>query len=96
MNNLQNTTSEKSHGNAKNTNNINYSEKLIERVEIEETPFTAIKNNEEWFLTMGKYRLTQGMQTLEEVKDNATNTDWFRIMQIIGIMIEEYNEKNNK
>lgn len=81
---------EKLHGNAKKTNNSN---SLIERVEIDGTPFTAIRNEEEWFLTMGKYRLTQAMKTLEEVKNDATNTDWFRIMQIIGIMIEEYNEK---
>lgn len=92
----KNTMKDESLGNAKETNKQNSNYELIERIEIEDTPFTAIRNDKEWFLTMGKYRLTEPLQSLKEVKENAEKSDWFRVMQIIGIMIEEYETKKNK
>lgn len=65
-------------------------EQLIERVEIPESPFVAVRHDKKWFLTMGKYRLTEELESLEECEKQAFDTSWFRIMQIIGIMMEEY------
>lgn len=40
-------------------------------------------------LTIGKYRLTEPMETLEAIKADAERADWWRVMQIINLMIEE-------
>jgi len=65
------------------------SNELLEKVPIEDTPFTAIRFENKWFLTMGKYRLTEPVDTLEAVQIDAQRADWYRVMQIINLMIEE-------
>lgn len=78
------------HGNAKKTDNSNSkSNQLIEHQPIKGTPFTAIKYENEWYLTMGKYRLTTGRKTLREVLKESKDASWERIMQIIQILIDE-------
>ena len=82
---------DKSNGIASQTTSAKYSnEQLVEMEGIPDTPFTAVKVDNKWFLTMGKYRLTEPLQSLEECEKGAFDTSWFRIMQIIGIMMEEY------
>lgn len=69
------------------------SKHLVEQVEIEGTPFKAIRYNEQWFLALGKYRLTnEPLKTLEDVKEEAKDASWHRIMQVVGIMIENWHE----
>lgn len=69
---------------------------MLEQVAIEETPFTAVRLDEKWFLTMGKYRLTETLQSLEECKEAAKDASWIRIMQIINIMIKENENEREK
>lgn len=66
---------------------------LLQQEQIEGTPFTAVRLDDKWFLTMGKYRLSEPTKTFEEVLEEAKDASWFRIMQLIQIMIEEH-EKN--
>lgn len=80
--------------NAENTSKQNSNSELVEKIEIEDTPFTAIRIEDVWFLTMGKYRLSEPMQTKKEVLEDAQRADWWRIMAIINIMIKE-NEKSS-
>lgn len=68
------------------------SEQLVERIPLENTPFTAIRTEKIWFLTMGKYRLTNQLGSLEECKAEAEDMTWNRLVQVIQIMIEA-NEK---
>lgn len=78
------------HGNVKETDNSNSkSNELIEMVKLEGTPFTAIRNDDKWYLTLGKYRLTEELKSLEEAKAESLDASWERIMQIIQIMIDE-------
>lgn len=72
-------------------NNESNSNELIERVPIEDTPFTAIRYDNKWFLTMGKYRLTEPTDSLEQIQEDAQRADWARVMQIMQIMIDENN-----
>lgn len=69
------------------------SKQLVEQTKIEGTPFTAIRIDEKYFLTLGKYRLTNQLTSLEECKLEAQDASWDRIMQVIQIMIEENNKK---
>jgi len=82
-----------SHGNANETHKLNSSDQLVEMVPIHDTPFTAVKAGEHWFLTLGKYRLTNQLASLEDCQKEATDASWNRIMQIILIMIEENKTK---
>lgn len=74
---------------------------LFEQIPIENSPFTAVKMEDKWFLTMGKYRLTEPLKSLEECRIEAKDASWLRIMQIMKIMIEEdhaeraYNNMHN-
>lgn len=76
--------------------NNNEVEELVEHRKIEDTPFTAVRVNEDWFLTMGKYRLTEKLKTVEECQEEAKDASWMRIMQIVQIMIEEDKLKPSK
>lgn len=67
---------------------------LYQTVPIENTPFTAVKMDDQWFLTMGKYRISEKMDTLEEVQEDAKDASWYRIMTIINIMIQEDKKQN--
>jgi len=62
---------------------------MLETIPIEDTPFTAIRLDDKWFLTLGKYRLSDTLRSLEEVREDARDASWIRIMQICKIMIAE-------
>lgn len=74
----------------KTTNSESNTKQLVEQIAINDTPFTAIKVGENWFLALGKYRLTNQLNTLEECKAEAQDASWIRIMQIMKIMIQEH------
>lgn len=75
--------------------NNDYSRQLVVKEDIPDTPFKAVKFGEQWYLTLGKYRLTEGM-TRDEVIQAAYDTSWERIMQIIQILIDENKERNGQ
>lgn len=77
-------------GIAKKTANMESNTELIEQCEIKGTPFTALRHDKHWYLTMGKYRLTEEMNSKEEVIENAQDASWFRIIQIVGVVVEEF------
>lgn len=90
---MKNNTEQKQfNGNANQQIKQDSPSELITRIEIKDTPFTVLKNNEEYFVLLGKYRLSEGYRTPEEAEINAKHWTWDRIMQVIGVMIEEYKK----
>lgn len=78
----------------KNTDdNHKISGELLEQVSIHDTPFTAVKFGKNWFLCLGKYRLTNQLGSLDECKAEAKDASWIRIMQIIKIVIQDHEEQ---
>lgn len=65
-------------------------EELYKQVPIKDTPFHAVKMEDNWFLTMGKYRLSEKLPSLDACMKDAADASWIRIMQIMNIMIEEH------
>jgi len=65
-------------------------EQLVEYEQVPNTPFTIVKQNDKWFVTMGKYRLSEQLETKQEALEESQNESWFRMMQIMRIMIEQY------
>jgi len=67
-----------------------------EIVKIEDTPFTAVRQGTKWYLCIGRYRLADNLKNLKEVKEEAKDASWWRIMAIMRIIAEEvYNERQN-
>lgn len=72
------------------------SNELVERIPITDTPFTAIRLDNKWFLTMGKYRISEPVDSFEQIQMEAENTTWDRIMQVILIVINEQKEADSR
>ena len=79
--------------NVEETTNSNSESKLFEQIQVGGTPFTIVKMEDYWFLTMGKYRLTEKLASKEEAMEAAKDESWFRIMQVIQAMIDENKNK---
>lgn len=80
-------------GMLKETNNNDYSiknEELVERIEVENTPFTVAGVKQGWFVLIGNTRLTDGLESKEEALEDAKRVDWERMMQVMSVMIEQY------
>lgn len=91
------TASENSQTNAKAQDKQNSSEQLMQYHQVKDTPFTIIKHEKGNTVMIGKYRLSEDYETAEEAMKDAKRMDWDRIMQVIGVMLEEYkNEKSKK
>lgn len=77
------TESDTSHGNANLTGKNPLNSELVKQNPIEGTPFTANKVGDKWFVGLGKYRLTEPMETEQECIEDAKRTDWQRVMQVM-------------
>lgn len=80
--------------NARNEDNT----ELISRIEIEDSPFTVIVESLEGqeqkiFGTIGRYRITEPMDSVEEVKELLSTITWNRIVQVMLILIETQVKK---
>lgn len=80
--------------NANEQDKQNYSEQLMQYHQVKDTPFTIIKHEKGYTVMLGKYRLSEDYESIGEAMKDAKRMDWDRIMQVMGVMIEEYkNEK---
>ncbi len=75
---------------------------LIEYKQVKDTPFTVAKierENEElhdYYIMMGKYRISEKFENEEEVMEEAGKIDWWKIMGVIhAIASEIVNNKDN-
>lgn len=76
------------------THNSNLNSKLIDIIKLEGSePFTAVRKGDNWYLMMGKYRLSEPRQTFEEVEEDAKSTSWLRLMQVMRIVIQDEKEE---
>ncbi len=68
-------------------------ENLIEREPVQNTPFWIIGNKEEgYFLTMGKWRLTDKLTTMDEVEAYLDEHSYEIVMKMI-ICLQSANEE---
>lgn len=84
---------EKSNGSANETDNKNYSEdekQLRQTIPVIKTPFTVIKNDDKYFVTMGMYKMSQIFASLEDAIEDAEQITWDRIVNVIQVMIESH------
>lgn len=68
-------------------NSDSKSSELIERFELENSPFTIITTEEGSFGAMGKYRITEpGLK--EDIEKELNEITWNRIVQVMLILLE--------
>ena len=62
---------------------------LIERIDIEDSPFTIVGNKEMGYMgTMGKWKITEIYKTKEEAKETTEKPSWNRMVQVM-LLIKE-------
>ncbi len=69
---------------------------LVERVQIEGTPFTVISTEGKNFGVMGGFRITEEMKSVGEVEDELKCITWNRIVQVIMILNEMKDEASKE
>lgn len=63
-------------------------EQITERVEIENTPFVAVKFEEQnWTITMGRFILLNGFESKEAAVKAAKNDNWELILSVMNAVI---------
>lgn len=75
-----------------NTTDKQTSSQLVEHEKVEGTPFTVVRHEEKCYVMLGNYRLTEEFKTMIEAIEDGKRFDWERIMQVIGVMIEEFKK----
>lgn len=77
--------------NVEETDNNGSSEEIVKREMFDGTPFTGISLNggESWFLTMGKYRVTDDGNTLDELWELVIDRNWELMMNCISAVVTE-------
>ena len=66
---------------------------LVDRTEIEDTPFVVIGVKDEYFVSMGAYRITEPVATKAEAVEEAKVISWNRIVQVI-MLIHDATQKH--
>lgn len=68
----------------------------LTRHDVEDSPFVVIGNDENgWVGTMGKYRISEEFKTMEECKKDLEQITWNRIVQVL-VLINQINEVKNE
>lgn len=70
---------------AKGTDKSDYS-KLVDVKPIEDTPFAVIKYEDEYFLAMGNYRISEKFKTFEEAENDIKDVSWNRLVSVMEIV----------
>lgn len=73
------------------------SEELFRVIEVENTPFNIIEDTDkkEYHVVMGKYRLNkEPLLTEIDAIEWALEITWSKILQVVGIVNENWNGKN--
>lgn len=71
-------------------------EELIQKDEVNNTPFVIITINNESFGAFGKFRITEMFHTKQQCKTELLRMDWNNIVKIMTLVVELMNTKNNK
>lgn len=82
--------------NAKETHKENYGNKIIERIPVENTPFTALYVQEQgWFLALGIHRVTELCETKEQAVDMLRIKMW-DIVGALALILIDFKEKQKQ
>lgn len=67
---------------------------LVERNPIINTPFHTVKENEKWFIVIGRYKLTDAVDTEEEALKELETKKWLILVNTICAINHADLERN--
>lgn len=74
--------------------NKNSNSEIFTHEQVEETPFTIIKQDEKYFGVLGNHKITQLFDTKEECETDLKDINWNRVMQVIWAVVEKFTKIN--
>lgn len=74
--------------------NSSKEEKLIERINLDNTPFTMVKENGKWFGLMGDYKMTEDLEKMEDVKKLLEKPNWNIIVGLVTAIVHLHTRMN--
>lgn len=77
-----------------NKNSNSETKQLIEREQVEETPFNVITINGVSFGTFGQYRITEEYNTKKQCEHELKRITWNNIIKIMTLVHEMLNNQN--
>lgn len=77
-----------------NSKSNSENEELVKRHDIEETPFTIVEAAGGYWGTMGKYRITEKLESKKAVEDAIMPQTWNNLVRIMVLVTESINQKS--
>jgi len=74
------------------SNNKNLNSEIIETNQVENTPFTIVKHEEQYFGVLGNHRITELFNTKEECEAELKDINWNRVLQVIWAVVEKFTK----
>lgn len=71
-------------------------EPLWTATKVPNTPFTMVEHEDKFFVTMGKYKLSDDYENLEEAMRLVDEFNWDFILRVLMVVAEDiFNHKTN-
>lgn len=68
----------------------------LEFTNVENSPFTIVKQNDTYFGLIGQHRITQEFTDIEELKEELLKFSWDRVGQVIWAVVEKFKHKESQ
>lgn len=85
-------TESKLHEESLNTTDRQESSNEIEFKNVDNTPFTIVKQNKQYFGLIGQHRVTEGYDDYETCEKELIEINWNRLIQVIWAVAEKFNK----
>jgi hypothetical protein len=69
-------------------------EQLIKRHDIPNTPFVIVEIENEYFATMGQYRMTEKYSNYEDAYNSIMDNNWNNVTNLIIVLTEILKNQN--
>lgn len=66
----------------------------LEFINIDESPFTIVREKDSYYGILGKHRITEKYDNKEECAKDLVEINWNRITQVIWAITEKYTDIN--
>jgi hypothetical protein len=74
-----------------NNNELNY-----EFTNVENSPFTIVRQEDKYYGVIGNHRLTDSYDNLEDLKEDLLEISWNRLTQVIWAVVEKFKINNEE
>lgn len=74
-----------------NNNELNY-----EFTNVEDSPFTIVRQEDKYYGVIGNHRLTESYDNLEDLKEDLLEISWNRLTQVIWAVVEKFKINNEE